>query len=205
MVTASLYCCQVSEHAADCTATDHKHARSHFVCRAFDGHNFHPLVEDGKAESGDVLTSRSGRKIQLSRAARAVLRSKGCSDISVSSPMVIKNDKQDKSQGNGYIDVVIDVYMLLLLWNRCLNGRIYAIDNNEFAFLYEVSRFGCGLHECIPSLLDSSFIMAALYNRAGHYVFALWLLSYFLLYFFPRLISAAADWMSAILPHMVWP
>ena len=23
--------------------------------------------------------------------------------------------------------------------------------------------------------------------------------------FFPRLISAAADWMSAILPHMVWP
>jgi len=26
-----------------------------------------------------------------------------------------------------------------------------------------------------------------------------------LLLFFPRLISAAADWMSAILPHMVWP
>jgi len=23
--------------------------------------------------------------------------------------------------------------------------------------------------------------------------------------FFPRLISAAADWMSTILPHMVWP
>jgi len=23
--------------------------------------------------------------------------------------------------------------------------------------------------------------------------------------FFPRLSSAAADWMSAILPHMVWP
>ena len=26
-----------------------------------------------------------------------------------------------------------------------------------------------------------------------------------LLLFFPRLISASADWMSAILPHMVWP
>jgi len=25
------------------------------------------------------------------------------------------------------------------------------------------------------------------------------------LFFFPRLISAATDWMSAILPHMVWP
>ena len=29
------------------------------------------------------------------------------------------------------------------------------------------------------------------------------LLSFF--FFFPRLISAAAGWMSAILPHMVWP
>ena len=28
---------------------------------------------------------------------------------------------------------------------------------------------------------------------------------FFLLLFFPRLISAAVDWMSAILPHMVWP
>ena len=27
---------------------------------------------------------------------------------------------------------------------------------------------------------------------------------FFLLFFIPRLISAAADWMSAILPHMVW-
>jgi len=26
-----------------------------------------------------------------------------------------------------------------------------------------------------------------------------------LLFFFPRLISAVADWMSTILPHMVWP
>ena len=24
-------------------------------------------------------------------------------------------------------------------------------------------------------------------------------------FFFPRLISAVADWMSTILPHMVWP
>jgi len=39
-------------------------------------------------------------------------------------------------------------------------------------------------------------IMAALCNRAGHYIFALW----FLL-FFPRLISAVADWMSTILLH----
>jgi len=44
------------------------------------------------------------------------------------------------------------------------------------------------------------FIMAALWNGAGHYIFALWFL------LFPRLISAIADWMSAILPHkmQVW-
>jgi len=50
--------------------------------------------------------------------------------------------------------------------------------------------------------------MAALLHRAGHYIFAVWFLSIFLsifLSFFPRLISAAADWMSTILLHMVWP
>jgi len=45
--------------------------------------------------------------------------------------------------------------------------------------------------------------MAALCNRAGHYIFALWFLLSSI--FFPRLISAVADWMSTILPHMVWP
>ena len=44
--------------------------------------------------------------------------------------------------------------------------------------------------------------MVALCNRADHYIFAMWFL---LSVFFPRLISAVADCMSAILPHMVWP
>jgi len=47
--------------------------------------------------------------------------------------------------------------------------------------------------------------MAALWNRAGHYIFALWFLSFFFSFFFPRLISAVGDWMSTILPHTVWP
>jgi len=50
----------------------------------------------------------------------------------------------------------------------------------------------------------TSFIMVALWNRADHYIFMLWFVL-LLSYFFPRLISAVADWMSAILPHMVWP
>ena len=50
-------------------------------------------------------------------------------------------------------------------------------------------------------------IMAALFlcNGAGHYIFALWFLSILSSSYFPRLISAVGDWMSTILPHVVWP
>ena len=48
--------------------------------------------------------------------------------------------------------------------------------------------------------------MVALCNRADHIYFHAVVCSFFFLSsFFPRLISAAADWMFAILPHMVWP
>jgi len=43
--------------------------------------------------------------------------------------------------------------------------------------------------------------MVALCNTAEHYIFILWFL---LSIFFPRLISAVAEWMSAILAHMMW-
>ena len=55
-----------------------------------------------------------------------------------------------------------------------------------------------------PTSIDCYFIMVALWNRADHYIFMLWFVL-LLSSFFPRLISAAADWMSAILLHMVWP
>jgi len=56
---------------------------------------------------------------------------------------------------------------------------------------------------CSVSLCLLYIFMVTLCNRAGHYIFALWfLLSSF---FFPRLISAVGNWMSTILPHMVWP
>ena len=51
-----------------------------------------------------------------------------------------------------------------------------------------------------------TMIMVAIWNGADQYIFILWFLSiYLLLSFFPRLISAAAHWMSTILPQMVWP
>jgi len=37
------------------------------------------------------------------------------------------------------------------------------------------------------------------YVIGGHYIFALWFLSIFFSFFFPRLISAAAGWMSTML------
>jgi len=37
------------------------------------------------------------------------------------------------------------------------------------------------------------FVMVALWNRAGHYIFVLWFLSFF--FYFYRLISSVADWM----------
>jgi len=48
--------------------------------------------------------------------------------------------------------------------------------------------------------------MATPCNRAGHiYFHHVVCFSFFLLlFFFPRLISAVADWMSTILAHMVW-
>jgi len=61
------------------------------------------------------------------------------------------------------------------------------------------------IHSYITNTVCKLFIMATLCNRAGHYIFALWFLLPIYLSSLPRLISAVADWMSAILPHMVWP
>jgi len=67
-------------------------------------------------------------------------------------------------------------------------------------------KHSCACGKQMDLSFRGQFIMAALHSRCGHYIFALWffLLSFFLS-FFPCLISVVADWMSTILPHMVWP
>jgi len=54
-----------------------------------------------------------------------------------------------------------------------------------------------------PPLMNALnlLFMVALWNRADHYIFILWFLLSSV--FFPRLISAVAEWMSAILAHGV--
>ena len=54
------------------------------------------------------------------------------------------------------------------------------------------------LVDCCPLWLPYVIGKAIIFLPCGYY------LSVFLS-FFPRLISAAVDWMSTILPHMVWP
>jgi len=55
--------------------------------------------------------------------------------------------------------------------------------------------------------IQYAFFMVALCNRETIYIFMLWFVlpSSFFFFFFPRLISAAGDWMFTILWHMVWP
>ena len=57
---------------------------------------------------------------------------------------------------------------------------------------FEACRSGMARHALL--------VMVAVWNRADHHIFMLWfVLLLLLLSFFPRLISAATDWMSAIL------
>jgi len=75
--------------------------------------------------------------------------------------------------------------------------------------IYLELRYSCVLstRQCdTDSITTTRLVMVALWNRADHYIFILFLSSFFLLLFlFPRLISAVGDWMSTILPQMVWP
>jgi len=66
----------------------------------------------------------------------------------------------------------------------------FSMNFNAFGFVFE----------------GFELFMVAVCNRTDHYIFALWfLLLSSSLFFFPRLISAAVDWMSTILRHMAWP
>jgi len=55
------------------------------------------------------------------------------------------------------------------------------------------------------SVLGPLLFMVALSNRADHIYFHPVVSFFFYLFFIPGLISAVGDWMSATLPHMVWP
>ena len=81
--------------------------------------------------------------------------------------------------------------------------RISSVDNSFISSI--------GLRSVSPKITSISvLVLFLIYGRSMEQdrslYFALWfLLSFYLLsIFFPHLISAVADWMSAILPHIVW-
>ena len=95
--------------------------------------------------------------------------------------------------------------------SRTIVGIAYVILREQKVFALWTGLVPVCWHVSVSSHTDmwdklKLFIMAVLCSRCGHYIFALWfLLSIFVSSpFFPRLISAVADWMSTILRHMVW-
>jgi len=104
--------------------------------------------------------------------------------------------------------VVVIIFKILFLCCFFKGKPIFSIDihpdGSRFAtggqgnlFVFYILMLGLFIKQ-------QALIMVTLWNSADHYIlilsFVLLLLS-----FFPRLISAVAEWMSAILAHMVWP
>jgi len=97
--------------------------------------------------------------------------------------------------------------------SQIVKSNVYLSNRQQLKCLNDIRDDcqDCSLLYCVPELcimhVSSSYrtlFMAALCNRAGHiYIFILWFL--LLSFFIPRLISAVGDWMSTMLPHMLWP
>jgi len=94
--------------------------------------------------------------------------------------------------------IILSVFHLLLLYFA------WVVDDAKCILVTRVCLYVC---VCLCVCPRPHLIMVALWNRADHYIFVLFLSSFFFLssFLFPRLISAVGDWMSTILPHMVWP
>jgi len=60
----------------------------------------------------------------------------------------------------------------------------------------------CSVDEALCQITLTTYLWSTYVIGQTIYIF---ILSFVLSFFFPCLISAVGDWMSAILPHMVWP
>jgi len=91
-------------------------------------------------------------------------------------------------------------------WHQCAPYLIHVpwthASQHSKRHLDQVSRFRTANG---PICYNGPLFMAALWNRPGHYIFVHGFFLSSSSFFIPRLISAAADWMSTILPRMVWP
>ena len=97
------------------------------------------------------------------------------------------------------------------VWNTlAINFRV-KLDSSDFwprrLVITHLWRSEFNVFWFVPIIFSSCgfLLMAALWNRAGHYVFVPWFLLLLSSFFFPRLLSAVGDWISTILPHMLCP
>ena len=106
-------------------------------------------------------------------------------------------------------DEVILPSLSLMPHNCCLSEEVWGFvrllkyEHRSVVLIVTFSQVLLTIFTTPFSLNRFAVVMVALWNKADHYIFILWFLSFYLL-FFPRLISAAALWMSTILPHMVF-
>ena len=102
-----------------------------------------------------------------------------------------------------YISLVMHHAVKASATVACLNCKLCL-----YRRLVRVSRL-CTLHSRLHLFLGfsvtSSSCLWSPYGIGQTIIFLPCGFFFFLLSFFPLLISAVADWMSAILPHMVWP
>ena len=89
----------------------------------------------------------------------------------------------------------------------CLSVSVMNVSNGDYLPLHVcVVRAACTSHQ-VPELMGNSRFMAALWHRAGRYIFVLWFIllsSFFLLLSSPNLSGRRLD-AYTILPHMMWP
>ena len=107
----------------------------------------------------------------------------------------------------------------ILLSAHCMQIMQMQCLFSVFVFLCNWPLFQSSTIAGLLSAVDYNINSYLLLNLSNHHICSLWspyvigqtiiflpcdfyLSSFFL--FFPRLISAAVDWMSTILPHMVW-
>ena len=144
----------------------------------------------------------------ITRTMMTVWRTRGTITRAVLCITVVHNDTHTATQSSSqslfcvclgitfcvFLCFSVGYFVLVLLFASVVLGLVSSVLRQDIEVVV------CALLCC--SSTYQLWLWSALCNRADHYIFALSFLSSF---FFPHLISAVANWISTILPHMVWP
>jgi len=100
----------------------------------------------------------------------------------------------------GNYSIEWDIKLLVLSLGGARQLEMFSFSCMSYTWSTWVKYLGIGCQfKCYNCDTDTQLFMAALWNRVGHYICVLLFLH--LLFF----LTAVGDWMSTILPHMMWP